>query len=79
MGFSDLNEEKGAKRPHRFQEPPAAPYCGLCGAGRLHQIHSSNPVPDVNCADCRAAMAHAYSDATTPGFFSPFCDKHRPL
>jgi hypothetical protein len=29
------------------------------------------------CADCREAMRHAYSDATTPGFFFDRCDKHR--
>jgi hypothetical protein len=30
------------------------------------------------CEDCRAAKKHAYSDATTPGFFYPFCMKHCP-
>jgi hypothetical protein len=30
------------------------------------------------CPDCDEAAKHAYSDATTPGFFSPFCSKHRP-
>ena len=29
------------------------------------------------CADCRAARRHAYSDATTPGFFYTECDLHR--
>jgi hypothetical protein len=29
------------------------------------------------CADCREAMRHAYSDATTPGFFYEHCEKHR--
>ena len=29
------------------------------------------------CADCNEAAKHAYSDATTPGFFSPKCSKHR--
>ena len=32
-----------------------------------------------SCADCRAAMKHAYSDATTPGFFYDRCEKHRVL
>jgi hypothetical protein len=29
------------------------------------------------CPDCDEAAKHAYSDATTPGFFSPKCAKHR--
>jgi hypothetical protein len=29
------------------------------------------------CADCREAMRHAYSDATTPGFFYDRCERHR--
>jgi hypothetical protein len=29
------------------------------------------------CAECRAAMRHAYSDATTPGFFYGRCERHR--
>jgi hypothetical protein len=29
------------------------------------------------CMDCDEAAKHAYSDATTPGFFSPKCAKHR--
>jgi hypothetical protein len=29
------------------------------------------------CADCDEAAKHAYSDATTPGFFSAKCAKHR--
>ena len=31
----------------------------------------------ANCPDCREAKAHAYSDATTPGFFYTECEKHR--
>lgn len=30
----------------------------------------------ADCLDCRAAAAHAYSDATTPGFFRDHCTKH---
>ncbi len=30
------------------------------------------------CEDCQKAKKHAYSDATTPGFFYPFCMKHCP-
>jgi hypothetical protein len=29
------------------------------------------------CPDCIAAKKHAYSDATTPGFFYTECEKHR--
>lgn len=29
------------------------------------------------CPDCAKARAHAYSDATTPGFFFTECEKHR--
>lgn len=29
------------------------------------------------CPDCDEARRHAYSDATTPGFFYPRCEKHR--
>jgi len=28
------------------------------------------------CPDCNEAAKHAYSDATTAGFFSPKCSKH---
>jgi hypothetical protein len=28
------------------------------------------------CAECRVAMRHGYSDATTPGFFNDRCEKH---
>lgn len=28
------------------------------------------------CKDCDEAAKHAYSDATTPGFFSPTCARH---
>jgi hypothetical protein len=36
-------------------------------------------ISDAECPDCIAARKHAYSDATTPGFFSPYCSKHAPL
>jgi hypothetical protein len=32
---------------------------------------------ELNCPDCQAAKRHAYSDATTPGFFFTECSKHR--
>lgn len=31
----------------------------------------------VRCPDCDEAAKHAYSDATTPGFFYSKCAKHR--
>ncbi|HEX5426530.1 MAG TPA: hypothetical protein VFW94_23485 [Candidatus Acidoferrales bacterium] len=33
----------------------------------------------ANCPDCQAAKRHAYSDATTPGFFYTECDRHRKM
>ena len=30
-----------------------------------------------NCKDCDDCARHAYSDATTPGFFYDKCEKHR--
>lgn len=30
------------------------------------------------CPDCCEAKRHAYSDATTPGLFKPYCSKHVP-
>ncbi|MGA3264161.1 MAG: hypothetical protein ABSC47_08975 [Terracidiphilus sp.] len=37
---------------------------------------ASAPFNPYECADCRAAMKHSYSDATTPGFFYDRCEKH---
>ena len=31
----------------------------------------------ANCPDCQECKRHAYSDATTPGFFYTECEKHR--
>lgn len=31
----------------------------------------------ANCPDCQEAKRHAYSDATTPGFFYTECERHR--
>jgi len=33
----------------------------------------------VTCPDCIKAKKAAYSDATTPGFFRPYCERHDPL
>ena len=42
----------------------------------------SKPSPELGtqrCPDCDKAARHAHSDATTPGFFYPTCEKHRPV
>ena len=31
------------------------------------------------CEECKAAKRHAYSDATTPGFFHTGCERHSGL
>lgn len=46
-------------------------YCGNC-----HEFHADMPEA---CEACKAARKHAYSDATTPGFFFTDCDYHRRL
>ncbi len=43
----------------------------------LAQLDAGAPVAEKDCPDCQAAKRHAYSDATTPGFFFTQCDKHR--
>lgn len=35
--------------------------------------------PRNNCEDCKACARHAYSDATTPGFFYDKCERHRAI
>ena len=37
---------------------------------------SRTVTPGSGCTECDKAARHAYSDATTPGFFSPKCSKH---
>lgn len=59
---------------------------------RLAGVELGTPVPNevptpgsdaafnpYECPDCCEAMKHAYSDATTPGFFYDRCEKHRKL
>lgn len=38
---------------------------------------AAGPQSPKFCPDCAEAMKIAYSDATTPGFFSPYCPKHQ--
>jgi hypothetical protein len=40
-------------------------------------IYLLNEAAAEHCADCKAAKRHAYSDATTPGFFNNRCVKHQ--
>lgn len=43
---------------------------------RERQARNAEPVKA--CEHCIAAAKHAYSDATTPGFFRPYCATHDP-
>lgn len=50
---------------------------------RDREISLSNGKPEftlkpIECPDCIEAKKAAYSDATTPGFFRPYCSKHDP-
>ena len=49
----------------------------LAGLLRFEAHQEGNPMIEPTCKDCETAAKHAYSDATTPGFFSPKCTKHR--
>lgn len=57
--------------------------CTLCytfrtmGHAALARAQQPLQVSEADCLDCQAAKRHAYSDATTPGFFYAQCDKHR--
>ena len=56
---------------------PESPLLGN-RCGRSAQSHWIIFVKQAErCADCDEAARFAYSDATTPGFFSPKCSKHR--
>lgn len=45
---------------------------------KLSEVAEAAPTAD-GCKDCDEAAKHAYSDATTPGFFSPKCSKHAAM
>lgn len=48
------------------------------GSAQDYTVTHWMPLPaPPRCADCDEAAKHAYSDATTPGFFDPNCKKHR--
>ena len=46
-----------------------------------HRAHKASvaglPSATERCLDCDECAKHAYSDASTPGFFSDKCSKHR--
>lgn len=48
---------------------------GDCVKARAALTPPQEPQP---CPDCVEAKKLAYSDATTPGFFKPYCPKHAP-
>lgn len=48
----------------------------MYGKGPLQLAYENMPT-EPRCEDCDAAARHAYSDATTPGFFPAKCKKHR--
>lgn len=86
--FAILRQMQEAKSRDRGASP--APVC-TCLAPPTEQHATYCPregmdydAPDEvgggvegDCQDCRKAAAHAYSDATTPGFFYTKCEKHR--
>ena len=41
------------------------------------EAHAAQASVAPPCADCDECARHAYSDATTPGFFYSKCEKHR--
>lgn len=45
----------------------------------MEEFRAASPpqATGTECEDCNKAARHAYSDATTPGFFDPRCAKHR--
>lgn len=54
------------------------PECSVAESlDRIEEI-LAEPEPE-ECPDCRDAKRHAYSDATTPGFFYMTCSKHRSM
>lgn len=66
----------------KFPATPPEKFAGPFGKTFLKpraQGWSTLAVEIADCADCQAAKKHAYSDATTPGFFYTECTKHRQL
>jgi len=61
--------------------------CASCGLGMrepcqhwrgfLEAVLATAPPEQAGCPDCDEAAKHAYSDATTPGFFYSKCERHR--
>lgn len=46
-------------------------------AGTYYQDIDGEHLPELPCPECQECKRHAYSDATTPGFFYDKCEKHR--
>lgn len=51
-------------------------YCSN-GSTHISAMKALASIPKERCLDCEACAKHAYSDATTPGFFYDKCEKHR--
>lgn len=63
---------------HERRDEVCYDWCPLCKIGKaLAQLDAGKEVAEKDCPDCQAAKRHAYSDATTPGFFFTQCDRHR--
>jgi hypothetical protein len=45
---------------------------------RTKEDQPAAPEAKEVCQDCIEAKKAAWSDATTPGFFRPYCPKHAP-
>ena len=65
-----LTDEETRKLWKNWENMPLRKAVALLLASR------TTPVAPDPCPDCAEAARHAYSDATTPGFFSPRCSKH---
>jgi hypothetical protein len=76
-GVLHLDEGEWATRPHKTHQ------CQSCKHEWRPFPYPTVGVAEVSapeppkCPDCDKAATFAYSDAVTPGFFSPKCPKHR--
>ena len=70
----------GSTRPRPLLEAPSqfesAEIAKAKGNAKLEEIRSID-LAALDCEDCKECARHAYSDATTPGFFFDKCEKHR--
>jgi phosphosulfolactate phosphohydrolase-like enzyme len=70
-----LEEQHGAEVRVWDVDYSSGEFLGFYYDGDLIRI----PTPDGACPACRAAARHAFSDATTPGFFYDKCERHRAI